>query len=169
MTDTTEKYSVTQFNQDDPKWYIVNDGVMGGLSESNLKLTEEGTAIFEGSVSLENNGGFASTRMPLPKAAPKGLKILRLRVKGDGNRYNFRIRQDRSFDGLAYDQAFDTKKDEWIEIELELTKFQGTFRGRTFSDRIGVDSDNIGQIGILIANKQKGSFKLELDWIELEK
>jgi hypothetical protein len=169
MVEATEIYTLTQFNEDDPKWYIVNDGVMGGLSDSNMKLTDRGTAVFEGSVSLKNNGGFASTRMPLPNPAPAGLNFIRLKVKGDGNRYNFRIRNDRSFDGLAYDLAFDTQKEEWIEVELPLDKFQGTFRGRRFSDKIGVDSQNIGQIGILIANKQEGEFTLEIDWIELRK
>ena len=43
-------------------WTIVNDGVMGGLSSSEIIETEEKTLIFSGLVSLENNGGFASVR-----------------------------------------------------------------------------------------------------------
>ena len=43
-------------------WLIVNDGVMGGLSQSEIVLSDSNTAVFQGTVSLENNGGFSSTR-----------------------------------------------------------------------------------------------------------
>lgn len=39
-------------------WVIVNDLVMGGKSTSNFKLDIDGNGVFEGDVSLENNGGF---------------------------------------------------------------------------------------------------------------
>ena len=42
---------------------IVNDGVMGGVSQSSLRPDPEGM-FFEGVVSLANNGGFASMRFP---------------------------------------------------------------------------------------------------------
>ena len=34
------------------QWQIVNDGVMGGLSQSRMSATDGGTAIFEGTLSL---------------------------------------------------------------------------------------------------------------------
>ncbi|MDH3323720.1 MAG: CIA30 family protein, partial [Flavobacteriaceae bacterium] len=42
-------------------WMIVNDDVMGGLSNSTAELTDS-TLIFKGTLSLKNNGGFASIR-----------------------------------------------------------------------------------------------------------
>ena len=44
------------------QWGIVNDGVMGGISQSQFTITPDKTAIFQGDVSLENYGGFASVR-----------------------------------------------------------------------------------------------------------
>ena len=41
--------------------WTVNDGVMGGISQSKLSQDKLGM-LFEGHVSLENNGGFASMR-----------------------------------------------------------------------------------------------------------
>ena len=41
------------------RWTIVNDGVMGGLSRSRILVSDERTVVFEGRLSLENNGGFA--------------------------------------------------------------------------------------------------------------
>ena len=46
-------------------WRIMDDVVMGGRSDSNLKINEAGHGCFHGYVSLENYGGFASTRYNL--------------------------------------------------------------------------------------------------------
>ena len=43
-------------------WMIVNDGVMGGISETRLSLDQQGFLVFEGRVSLDYGGGFASVR-----------------------------------------------------------------------------------------------------------
>ena len=59
-------------------WGAVNDGVMGGLSRSRMVPPENDTAVFEGDVSLENNGGFASVRSrpgPLPTAGTSRLVV----------------------------------------------------------------------------------------------
>ena len=40
----------------------VDDAVMGGMSSSRLAPAGRGIAAFEGNVSLENGGGFASVR-----------------------------------------------------------------------------------------------------------
>ncbi len=41
-------------------WQAVNDGVMGGVSDGRFRMTERQTLEFYGTLSLENNGGFAS-------------------------------------------------------------------------------------------------------------
>jgi hypothetical protein len=44
------------------RWEIINDLVMGGLSESSVSVTGlKTTALFQGTLSLENYGGFSST------------------------------------------------------------------------------------------------------------
>jgi len=49
--DFTEKSDLTN-------WYVVVDGVMGGLSQGSFGVNDEGNGVFKGTVSLENNGGF---------------------------------------------------------------------------------------------------------------
>ena len=49
-------------NADISSWTIGNDGVMGGLSKSNISIDDDGHGCFKGKISLENNGGFASVR-----------------------------------------------------------------------------------------------------------
>jgi hypothetical protein len=43
-------------------WFVVSDGVMGGVFSSSMEVTSGGTGVFAGRLSLENNGGFASVR-----------------------------------------------------------------------------------------------------------
>jgi len=45
------------------EWRIVNDDVMGGRSNSSLKISDAGHGHFIGHVSLANNGGFASIQL----------------------------------------------------------------------------------------------------------
>ena len=66
-------------------WNIVNDDVMGGISTSYLSVSDEKNLIFNGNLSLENNGGFASSRLGLKKNILKGVKSFIIRIKGDGN------------------------------------------------------------------------------------
>ena len=49
------------------EWQTVNDGVMGGVSEGKFRITEQKTMEFYGTLSLENNGGFASVRSKAKK------------------------------------------------------------------------------------------------------
>ncbi len=76
-------------------WKIVNDGVMGGLSSSKVELRDD-KLIFSGEVSLENNGGFASTRRVGFKS-PENTNKIRVRIKADGKIYKFRLRTRRSW------------------------------------------------------------------------
>jgi hypothetical protein len=147
------------------RWMIVNDGVMGGLSSSQIEVTDDGHGVFSGTVSLENNGGFASTRVMLGDVEMAGYNGIALRVKGDGKQYQFRIRTDELFDGAAYRQTFETVSDEWIDITLPFSDFVASFRGRELEGAPPVDPEQIRQIGFLIADKQAGEFRLEIESI----
>ena len=72
-------------------WNIVNDNVMGGISNSDLYITKESNLMFYGNVSLKNNGGFASSRLRFNSGKLKDIKAFQLRVKGDGKKYKFRF------------------------------------------------------------------------------
>ena len=156
------------FNQasDFQSWLVVNDGVMGGLSSSRFDAGEEGTARYCGTVSLENNGGFASVRTIPRDFGLKNESGILLRVKGDGHHYQFRLRNSGRFDGIAYRQSFQTTKGEWQEIRLPFDAFEPVFRGRVLRGVGPVIPEEIRQIGFLIAGKQAGDFCLEIDWIK---
>ena len=69
--------------------WVVNDGVMGGVSQSRFSYDSEGV-LFEGSVSLENGGGFASMRSPI--AIPVGTSAISLTLRGDEKFYKLVLR-----------------------------------------------------------------------------
>jgi len=146
-------------------WQVVNDDVMGGASTSSIRLTN-GAAVFQGEVSLENNGGFASVRtMPARFDLDDASEFL-LRLRGDGRRYKFTVRTEAGFDTPIYQCAFTTKRGEWEEHRLPFKDFVPTFRGRVLTNAPPLDPAGIVSVGFLISDKQEGPFKLEVAWIE---
>jgi monofunctional biosynthetic peptidoglycan transglycosylase len=138
---------------------------MGGISHSEMRFTAENTALFEGTVSLENYGGFASVRTHPRPYQLGGYDGLILRVRGDGKRYKLRLRTNASFDGIAYQSDFDTQPDVWITLQVPFAAFVPVYRGRTLTGVPALNPAEIQQFGFLIADKQQGPFRLEIDWI----
>lgn len=147
------------------EWRIVNDGVMGGISESSLLLTDAGHGQFSGHVSLANNGGFASIQLNTMIKLAEEDKFIVLRVKGDGKLYEFRLKGDIS-QSESYVHQFATSG-KWENIKLPINEFYPQFRGR----KLNIPNFNfksIEQLSFMIANKQDEDFKLLIDWIGLE-
>lgn len=147
------------------EWIIVNDGVMGGLSSSRFTDSDSGFATFTGELSLKNNGGFASVRALTPEGAMADRSALVLRVRGDGRTYQVRFRTDRRFDGISYMAEFSTVEGEWQEVLIPLTDFEPTFRGRRPGGAPPLSPADVQQIGLLLADKRPGSFRLDVAWI----
>jgi monofunctional biosynthetic peptidoglycan transglycosylase len=162
----SEMKTVVDFTRpDEVRWNIVNDGVMGGLSSSDLELTDAGTGLFSGFVSLDNNGGFASIRATFQSMDLSAYQRVRLKVRGDGRSYQLRFRLSGSFDGVSYTSTFETRPGEWMEIDLPFETFQPTFRGRVPRGAGPFDPAKIRQMGVLIGDKKEGSFELEIAWV----
>jgi hypothetical protein len=66
------------------QWQAVNDGVMGGVSEGRFRITPDKKLEFFGTLSLENNGGFASVRTKPTELNLKAGDAIVVRAKGDG-------------------------------------------------------------------------------------
>ena len=145
-------------------WSIVNDDVMGGISKSNLSMNDKNNLIFSGYLSLENNGGFASTRHRFKEQTLASVKSFKIKLKGDGNSYYLRIRQNNR--RASYSADFNSSKDKWTEVEILLEDFKPTWRGFTYSDYPAPDIEKISELGIQISDKQEGDFKLEIEYIK---
>ncbi len=136
--------------------WIVNDGVMGGVSQSSLRQDEDGM-FFEGMVSLENNGGFASMRSSV--RFPQGTQLIELIAKGDGKRYKLVLRTELA-PRVTYEADF-IALPTWQTYRFNLSQFKSTFRGRDVNAPALSFSDVI-DFGILISNNQAGSFAIQL-------
>ncbi len=146
-------------------WQIINDNVMGGVSQSDITINEEGNAVFKGSVSLENNGGFCSARYNFNEISVRDHQKITLRIKGDGKRYQFRIRANRN-DRYSYITYFETSGN-WETIEIPLGKMYPVFRGRKL-DMPDFSGNVIEEVAFLIGNNKEEKFQLEIDKIELK-
>jgi monofunctional biosynthetic peptidoglycan transglycosylase len=150
-------------------------GILGGLysqAQSSffaMYYRDSNTAIFKGTVSLEINGGFASTLTISRSYKLGGYYGILLRVKGDGKKYQFRMRTDDRFDGVSYRYEFSTEFNTWMIIDIPFHKCVQVFRGRILEDVEPILPEEIQQIGFLISNKQAGKFQLEIDWIKASK
>lgn len=146
-------------------WRIVDDGVMGGKSNGNFSLNENGHGEFSGIISLKNNGGFSSVRHNFKEISVSEYSKICIRLKGDGKEYQFRIKQN-SNQGYSYIFPFQTSG-EWETVEIELKNMYPSFRGRKL-DMPNFSHNSIEELVFLIGNKREEQFKLLLDRIELK-
>ncbi|WP_090165436.1 CIA30 family protein [Neolewinella agarilytica] len=146
-------------------WSTVDDTVMGGRSDGHFRLNEEGHGEYSGRVSLENNGGFSSLRYRMPTIRIEGKTKVRLRLRGDGKRYQFRVKTSDN-DRHSYVAYFETSG-EWEEVVLDLKALAPQFRGRPLNME-NYPAEMLSEMAILIGNKKEQTFKLELDWLRLE-
>ena len=155
------------FNNDSDltSWAVVDDVVMGGRSDGKFELNESGHAVFHGNVSLDNNGGFSSVRYQFSQKDIAGHTKMILRLKGDGRRYQFRVKSYK-YDSHSYIYHFETTKD-WQTIEIPLYDMTPSFRGRIL-DIPNYQGKLLEEIAFLISNKKAETFKLEIDKISLK-
>lgn len=155
LIDFTDKKADHQMN-------VVNDGVMGGLSQGRIEMTQNDSLLFKGNISLQNNGGFSSFRIGgklWDLSAWKGVEIL---VKGDGRTYGLRATTDETFlrSSVSFTADFKTVKDEWVKLQIPFSKMKASWRGRKL-DR-NFDPAQIKGLGIILADKTAGKFALEI-------
>ena len=150
-------------------WQNVNDGVMGGVSEGKFKITDQKTLEFFGTLSLENNGGFASVRTKAQKLGFEEGATVVAKVRGDGREYLLNLYLNKPLIAFSYRATVPTKKDEWIEVKVPLDKFEATSFGRVVKDAGPVDPKEINSLGFMLSDKKAGPFKLEIKSIKVER
>ena len=146
-------------------WKIVDDVVMGGRSDGNFKINDTGYGEFSGYVSLKNNGGFSSVRYNFNTVSSSNFKSFQLRIKGDGNPFQFRVKSSNR-QRFSYIYTFNTSGD-WETISIPFNKMEPAFRGYKL-DQPNFDGLQMEEIVFLIGNKKEQSFKLFIDSIILE-
>ncbi len=149
-----------------PTWFAVNDGVMGGLSMGD-GVVKDGSLVFAGTLSLENNGGFSSVRTE-GSYNFEGKSFILMRVMGDGRTYQLRLATDARYQGskISYAADFTTEVGKWTEVKIPLDAFLPGWRGRKL-DGPPLELSEVEEIGILIGDKKTEPFALKVDWIKV--
>jgi NADH dehydrogenase [ubiquinone] 1 alpha subcomplex assembly factor 1 len=149
------------------EWDAIDDRVMGGVSISQLRYDPAGHAVFEGAVSLERNGGFASVRSSPSGRGQAGATTCLIEARGDPKQFKLRLLTDDGFDSVNYQASFTTMGHDWQTISLHLSAFRASFRGRDVPGAPALDPARIRQVGLMIAGRQAGPFALDIRRIGL--
>ena len=148
-------------------WQPVNDGVMGGVSDGRFKITDQGTMEFFGTLSLENNGGFASVRSRRSNLGLKPDDTLLIRLRGDGREYLLNLYVPTLQIAYSYRAAIPTKAGEWTEVKIPLKDCYATSFGQKVPNAGPVDAPKINSLGFMLSDKKAGPFKLEIAWVKV--
>ena len=148
------------------EWGPIDDRVMGGVSSSRLRHDPAGHAVFEGKVSLERQGGFASIRSVPARRGRPGAQTCFIEARATGKRFKLNLLVDDDFDSLNYQASFAPDGD-WQTLCIPLASFRATFRGREVPGAPALDPARIRQVGLMIAERQAGAFALAVRQIGL--
>jgi monofunctional biosynthetic peptidoglycan transglycosylase len=151
------------------QWQAVNDGVMGGVSDGRFTITDEKTLEFSGTLSLENNGGFASVRTKPTDLDIEAGDTLVVRVKGDGREYVLNLYTKSRRMAFSYRAPLPTTKDEWTEVRVPLEDFIPTAFGRRVQGMGPVGPDQINGLGFMLSDKKPGKFRMQVESVKVER
>lgn len=146
-------------------WYVLNDGVMGGLSTGKAAFTKS-ALVLKGTVSLENNGGFASVKSPFEATNLADYKTVTVRYRSAGQTMALTFETSERWYDPTYKAMLPTSKD-WSTATFELKDFQqykiGRASGATMSNQ---NQEDVIRMGFMTADKKAGDFMLEVDFLE---
>jgi hypothetical protein len=138
-------------------FYVVNDNVMGGRSESTIKPMPERGLFFSGVVD-KNGGGFVACRTNQnlkPVEIPSGAVSMLIRVEGDGKQYKASLSDGNSGGPFAsaptYSHDFKTKAGQEESIVMPLCDFKPSFGGRLGRDQTPLDPSKMVQMGFALS------------------
>ncbi len=149
-------------SEDEPGWFTLNDDVMGGISTSSVGLTGSGL-LFQGTLSLENNGGFASIRSNAEEYDLSGTTGLRLRVRSDGREYGVSVLagDERGRTG-SWRKRFQVPAGEWTTVDVPFQDMVLNVRGRQFPEVGPPELAKVRSFSFIIADKDVSPFRLEV-------
>jgi len=153
-------------NSNTMDWYVVNDGVMGGLSKSIIEYSSN-TLRFSGEVSLENNGGFASIRSPFKNYDLSSYEKVEIKYKSTKQDVAFVLAPYRRWYYPNYKVLLPATNNEWNTIEFDVKEFREYEIGRATGNLI--DSNILGNIirlGLITQTKAAGLFTFEIEYIQ---
>jgi len=152
---------LTEF--DDPTWFIVNDGVMGGRSQAQGEIGD-GVLTWTGTI-VTAGGGFSSIRGPVDGEFT-GATSLTLRVRTDGRTYELLVND--AVDGrgrVTHYAPIEVAGGGWQEVSVPLVDMEA----RVFGNPVVAEPfapDLATQVGVILADGIDGDFTFEIDLVD---
>ena len=146
------------FNEDSNfiDWKVIEDVFMVERSTGSFFVNESGHDVFEGTVSLENNGGFSYISLTNFFKIPIDRPKISIKLKGDGKNYQLRLNPN-SNSRESYVHDFYTTGS-WHVIEIPLKDMYLSFCGRRLNKG---NFNSIAEKGFRISTNKKTR---TLDW-----
>lgn len=149
-------------------WVVINDGVMGGLSEGDVEFREN-SVLFSGAVSLENNGGFSSFKSPFQPFDLSGFDTLEVRYQSRGYPISFTLETERQFYKPYFKKGLPSVEKGWQTVRLALDQFQAYRIGYPMNAYLNsATKERIIRIGFITDAKKAESFGIEVDYISFK-
>jgi len=141
-------------------WHRLDDGVMGGRSETLHESSEETNILhFKGTINTDG-GGFTSIRAPIPSSGlPKNIEALRMKFRGDGKTYKVLLSNGNAGGPFSRNPSWQIdlptqKCGDYEEIVLPLKDFKPSFGGSTLDSKgYSLEASDIREIGFMLSLK----------------
>lgn len=154
--------------KDGERWNIINDGVMGGLSEGETWTTGDGVT-FKGTVSLQNNGGFSSYKGPFNKMDLSKYKKVIVKYRSKGYTMAMTLEMDRRWFLPYYKRDLPATDWKWVKEEIAFSEFVKYSVGRKRPGAPTIEElKKMLRLGFITNEKRAGDFKIEIDYIEFK-
>ena len=147
-------------------WRVVNDGVMGGLSEGKANFTES-SILFKGTVSLDNNGGFSSLRSDFSNKKISKYSQVKIRYRSTGISLAMTLSVSQRWYVPNYKVSLSGTKGVWKTVTFNLNDFRKHYIGKPMDEMLEEDTlKNIIRFGFITDQKKYGDFEFEIDYLE---
>jgi len=154
--------------EDFASWRVVNDGVMGGLSEGGI-LSKDGYMNFSGTINTDG-GGFSSIRKWIEPGAFETANTLTFKIRSDGRKYQVNLRTGARHWGRSVAYRADipeTPTGQWAEVSIKLSDLSPSVFGRSVKAR-PFDKSDVRILGVILADGQDGPFNLDIKEISAQ-
>lgn len=147
-------------------WFSVNDTVMGGRSSGKTKYTED-ALVFSGSVSFENNGGFASVRSDYEIIDLSGFSEVTIKYRCEGQSLSLNFNYYQRWWYPNYKATLPETGMKWNTVTIPLGELKEYRVGRATGNKISAQKlERIIRLGIMTNDKKEGAFQAEIDYIK---
>lgn len=146
-------------------WFRLDDGIMGGQSESNHDTADQ-VLHFQGTINTQG-GGFASIRSKIPEGTLANYQGIKFRLQGDGKTYKFITSRGTGMGGpFSSNPSWQCDiptieqngKDDWQEVVIPFDKLLPSFGGQRRNidqdqSQLSFDATNMQEIGLMLSLK----------------